>query len=211
MSERPDEPDPTTAAESYGDYSVDDEDQPVAEDTLGDGDVSGAGSDVVDELDRGYSPPEHWSAAQGFGNTPYEEATGETLEQRVAQEVPEPDPYAEVDESEESEEDPAELVGEVGDQRAGRLVDPDEGFGTDTEKDLVGDDVGIDGAAASAEEAAMHVVDDPLPAVRPLTADADRGAHRCNTPSTGLGPLRRGALVRWTACYMPDADPPRHR
>ena len=49
---------------------------------------------------------------------------------------------------------------EVGDARAGRLVDPDEGLGPDIEKDLVGDDVGIDGAAASAEEAAMHVIDE---------------------------------------------------
>ena len=44
-------------------------------------------------LDEGYSPPEKWSAAEGFGNTPYEEETGETLDQRIAQEEPEPDPY----------------------------------------------------------------------------------------------------------------------
>ena len=50
--------------EIYGDYSVDDEDQPGNIDDLGD-------EDVVDELDRGYSPPEHWSAGQGYGNTPY--------------------------------------------------------------------------------------------------------------------------------------------
>ena len=44
-------------------------------------------------------------------------------------------------------------------------MDPDEGLGEDLEKDLVGDDVGIDGAAASAEEAAVHVVpDDPADA-----------------------------------------------
>ena len=109
--------------------------------------------DVEDELDRGYSPPEKYSPAQGYGNTPYEEATGESLDQRIAQEEPEPDPYAEV---------PTENLddGEVGDERAGRLVDPDQGLGEDTEKDLVGDDVGIDGAAASAEEAAVHVVRD---------------------------------------------------
>ena len=83
------EPDATTAAESYGDYSVDDEDQPVGLDNLTD--VEG---DVADELDRGYSPPEKYSPAQGYGNTPYEEATGESLDQRIAQEVPEPDPYA---------------------------------------------------------------------------------------------------------------------
>ncbi len=37
-------------------------------------------------------------------------------------------------------------------------MDPDEGAHTDLEKDLVGSDVGIDGGAASAEEAAMHVI-----------------------------------------------------
>ncbi|MBS43339.1 MAG: hypothetical protein CMH83_09300 [Nocardioides sp.] len=147
--------DPTTQADGYGDYSVDGEDQPVAEDTLGDG-SGGAGSDVVDELDRGYSPPERWSAAQGYGNTPYEEAVGESLEQRLAQEEPEPDPYARVEQGRTEDVD----EGEVGDARAGRLVDPDQGLGPDEEKDLVGTDVGIDGAAASAEEAAVHVVED---------------------------------------------------
>ncbi|WP_139978062.1 DUF5709 domain-containing protein [Nocardioides litoris] len=145
--------DPTTDAESYGDYSVDDEDQPNAGDDL----VTGDDSDVTDELDRGYSPPEKWSAGQGYGNTPYEEAVGETLEQRLAQEVPEPDPF---DPAPDEQAEAAIDDGEVGRERAGRLVAPDEGAHTDTEKDLVGDDVGIDGAAASAEEAAVHVVDD---------------------------------------------------
>jgi len=142
--------------ESYGDYSVDDEDQPSNVDGLGD-------PDVDDELDRGYSPPEKWSVAEGFGNTPYEEATGESLDQRIAQEEPEPDPYEEAERGDDPDEDEVDLEadGEVGDQRAGRLVDPDEGLGEDTEGDLVGDDVGIDGAAASAEEAAMHVVPEP--------------------------------------------------
>jgi hypothetical protein len=134
--------------ESYGGYSVDDEDQPSNIDGLPD-------PDVADELDRGYSPPENWSAGQGYGNTAFEEATGESLDQRVAQEDPEADPYAEA----EREDDPESS--EVGDQRAGRLVDPDQGFGEDTEGDLIGDDVGIDGAAASAEEAAVHVVPEP--------------------------------------------------
>ena len=137
--------------ESYGDYSVDDEDQPSNVDGLGD-------PDVADELDRGYSPPEKWSAAQGFGNTPYEEAAGESLDQRVAQEEPEPDPY---DQAEGTEDEDVSDDGEVGDQRAGRLVDPDQGLGEDRESDLVADDVGIDGAAASAEEAAVHVVPEP--------------------------------------------------
>lgn len=133
--------------ESYGDYSVDDENQPAAEDLLLDEDV--------DEAERGYSPPEKYSAAQGYGNTPREEALGETLDQRVAQEEPEPDPY------EQAEQEAADAgAGEVGDERAGRLVDTDRGVNEDEEKDLVAEDVGIDGAAASAEEAAVHVVDE---------------------------------------------------
>ena len=145
----------TEERESYGDYSVDDEDQPGAED-------DGLPDDVADELDRGYSPPEHYSAAQGYGNTPWEEAHGESLDQRVRQEVPEPDPYAERQPGagDATEDDEYLDDGEVGDVRAGRLVDPDQGGGEDTEKDMVGEDVGIDGAAASAEEAAMHVVPD---------------------------------------------------
>jgi hypothetical protein len=140
--------------ESYGDYSVDDEDQPSNVDGLAD-------PDVADELDRGYSPPEKWSAAQGYGNTPFEEATGESLDQRVAQEEPEPDPYVEAERLTDPDESEDLDDGEVGDRRAGRLVDPDQGLGEDTEGDLVGDDVGIDGAAASAEEAAVHVVPEP--------------------------------------------------
>lgn len=50
--------------------------------------------------------------------------------------------------------------GEVGRVRAGRFVAPDRGFGEDTEAELVADDVGISGGAASAEEAAVHVIDD---------------------------------------------------
>lgn len=44
--------------------------------------------------------------------------------------------------------------------RSGRLVAPDEGAHEDEEEALVAMDVGIDGAAASAEEAAVHIVDE---------------------------------------------------
>ncbi len=135
--------------ESYHGYSVDDEDQPQG---AGDSLVSDRGLD--EPLDEGYSPPEKWSAGEGFGNTPLEEQLGETLDQRIAQEVPEPDPYQEAATETEN------VSGEVGDARAGRLVAEDEGAHPDTEKDLVAEDVGISGAAASAEEAAVHVVDD---------------------------------------------------
>lgn len=137
--------------ETYEGYSVDDEDQPQGE---GDSLVDNRG--LEEPLDEGYSPPEKWSAAQGYGNTPLEEAEGESLDQRLAQEEPEPDPYEAAAEAEAAEDLDD---GEVGTERAGRLVDPDQGLGPDREKDLVGDDVGIDGAGASAEEAAMHIVD----------------------------------------------------
>ncbi|WP_028643050.1 DUF5709 domain-containing protein [Nocardioides sp. URHA0020] len=132
--------------EIYGGYSVDDEDQPGNIEDLGD-------PTVADELDRGYSPPENYSAGQGYGNTPWEEEHREGIDQRIAQEEPEPDPYAETD-------DDFSDDGEVGDVRAGRLVDVDQGLGEDEEKDLVGTDIGIDDGAGSAEEAAMHIVGD---------------------------------------------------
>ncbi|GAA4375840.1 DUF5709 domain-containing protein [Nocardioides caricicola] len=124
--------------EIYGDYSVDDEDQPGNLEDLGD-------SDVEDELDRGYSPPEKWSAGQGYGNTPWEEEHRETIDQRIGQEEPDVDPY---DDSAELPEDD-----QVGDRRAGRLVGDAGG------DDFLADDVGIDDGAASAEEAAVHIVE----------------------------------------------------
>jgi hypothetical protein len=136
-------------AENYHSYSVDDEDQPQS---TGDSLTDDRGLD--DPLEEGYSPPEKWSAGEGFGNTPYEEAVGESLDQRIAQEEPEPDPYLQAAEETEN------VGGEVGDQRSGRLVADDEGLGADVDEELFAEDVGIDGAAASAEEAAVHIIDD---------------------------------------------------
>ena len=45
--------------------------------------------------------------------------------------------------------------------RAGRLVEPDEGLESDTESDMIAYDAGISGAGASAEEAAVHITDQP--------------------------------------------------
>ncbi|MFD4695199.1 DUF5709 domain-containing protein [Streptomyces sp. NPDC058463] len=52
---------------------------------------------------------------------------------------------------------------ETGGVCAGRLTAPYEGARPDTTEELVADDQGIDSGAASAEEAALHVVDDDLP------------------------------------------------
>ncbi len=112
---------------------------------------------VADSLDEGVAPPDHWSAGEGFGNTPAEMRQGESLDQRLAQEEPDTDDEVDPD----NWDDDLGGVREVGDARAGRLVDANEGYsGEDTESDSVGFDVGISGGAASAEEAAVHIVED---------------------------------------------------
>jgi hypothetical protein len=111
---------------------------------------------VDDALDEGYSPPEKYSPL-------IREGEHETLDERLAEEEPEPDPYTEPEpEDNLTVRDELENIddGEVGERRAGRLVDPNLGIGPDNEKDLIGQDVGIDAGAASAEEAAMHIVPD---------------------------------------------------
>lgn len=129
-----------------------------------------------DPLDRGVAPPERWSAGVRFGTTEAEQADGESLDQLLAEE--EPDDVldetedAEVEEDDEGYEDIAGdkdagdedvdglLLEDGPDPRAGRLVAEDEGAHPDEEEDLVASDVGIDGGAATAEEAAMHVVEE---------------------------------------------------
>jgi hypothetical protein len=129
---------PETPEETAGQYSVDDDDQLSQEDTLID-------RGVDDLLDEGYSPPDKWR----------EPRDNETLDELLSEE--EPDPAMQLDDDDESDSEFIE-DDEVGDLRAGRLVAPGEGVGEDS--DLLANDVGIDGSAASAEEAAVHVIDD---------------------------------------------------
>ncbi|MGB3953804.1 MAG: DUF5709 domain-containing protein [Brooklawnia sp.] len=108
----------------------------------------------VDPMEEGYTAPENWSPAQGFGNTAAEMKQGETIEQRVEQEVPEKDPH-----KLRGPWNPTGEPREVGSKRAGRLVATENGsIQEDKESTVVAEDVGIDGAAASAEEAAMHII-----------------------------------------------------
>jgi hypothetical protein len=113
---------------------------------------------VDDILDEGISPPEKPRGVTAKGVTAWEQEQGETIEDRLAQE--EPDIAVEDSDPLVGTDEPPAYDDEVGDERSGRLVAPDEGLGPDEEADLVAEDVGIDGAAASAEEAAIHVVDD---------------------------------------------------
>ncbi|MEU2926862.1 DUF5709 domain-containing protein [Streptomyces sp. NPDC007251] len=122
--------------------------------------------DAVDErtyddvLDEGYSPPERPLGVTKQGTTAAEQHAGETLDERLAQEVPDAQPPAgdDIGDLPGGEGEPVDP--EAGGSRAGRLVAPDEGAHTDTTKEEVARDVGIDGGAAGAEEAAVHVVEE---------------------------------------------------
>ncbi len=102
---------------------------------------------VDDVLDEGYIAPDHWSPAQGFGNTPEEMRQGENLDMRVKQEEPEVAP------PDDTPWNPDGENREVGSVRAGRLIETGE-----RDHESVAFSVGIDGGAASAEEAAMHSI-----------------------------------------------------
>jgi hypothetical protein len=120
------------------------EDQLQPSDTLDD-------RGVDDVLDEGFSPPDR---EPGHLRHPHEVDEPETLDERLAEE--EPDVGADLDdESDDNLDD-----GEVGDARSGRLVAQDEGSAADEDSELWATDAGVDGAGASAEEAAMHTIDE---------------------------------------------------
>ncbi|TGD84397.1 hypothetical protein BayCH28_25530 [Mycolicibacterium sp. CH28] len=134
-----------------GDYSVEDDNQLQPEDTLED-------RGVGDILDEGISPPE-----RPYAKTVLDHPGPETLDELLAEE--EPDPLSRLnnvlDELDQEPSDDSDFRedDQVGRVRSGRLVAPDAGFGEDTDAEAFATDVGIDGGAASAEEAAMHVID----------------------------------------------------
>ena len=107
---------------------------------------------VDDVLDEGISPPERPRGVFAKGVTAREELEGETIDERMAQEEPEVwdelDGEADADTLEES------VGGEVGDARTGRLLANSAG------DDRFAEDEGIDGAGASAEEAAVHTIEE---------------------------------------------------
>jgi hypothetical protein len=106
--------------------------------------LTGEGAELDEPLDTSYSPPDNSPVATRFGNTAAEQAEGESLDQRLAQEVPDITP---------------DDVTEDAAPRAGRLIAPDEGVHEDVDGP-VAFDAGKAGSAATAEEAAMHIVDE---------------------------------------------------
>jgi hypothetical protein len=93
-----------------------------------------------DGLDAGYSPPDRPYAAEEDGVTARGMREGDSLDERLRR--------------------------ERGDQaldedRSGRIAVEGEGAALETPDAMDGVDVGVDGGGAGAEEAAVHVVDDP--------------------------------------------------
>ncbi|WP_043175318.1 DUF5709 domain-containing protein [Streptomyces sp. NRRL B-24484] len=112
-----------------------------------------------DILDEGWSPPERPFGVRQAGTTAGEQREGETLDQRLARELPdeEPDGGDRIGDLPGGDGEPVDP--EAGTERAGRLVAPDEGA-HDRTTELFAEDVGIDAGAACAEEAAVHIVPD---------------------------------------------------
>lgn len=104
------------------------------------------GDDPDEIMQTGYNPPDREPHNLRDAPTPFEEREGESLDQRLSEEEPDVSP----DDPDRSEAAP----------RAGRLVAPDEGAHEDEEADEVATDVGPAGYASSAEEAAVHIIDE---------------------------------------------------
>jgi hypothetical protein len=137
-------------------------------------------ADGNDALDAGYSPPDRPYALDDDELTVAGQAAGETLDERLAREVPEEVP--------------------VDADRAGRLADPEQLGVMERTDSMEGQDVGIDGGAASAEEAAVHVVDldpdlDPDLRPRPRGRRRLRLRHRRGARPHGavIGEARSGS------------------
>jgi hypothetical protein len=104
------------------------------------------GDDPDEPLQTGYSPPEREPYTLRHARTPFEEREGESLDEHLAEEEPD----VGVDDVDLADADPP----------AGRLVAPDEGAHADEESEEIAADVGPAGYARTAEEAAMHIVDE---------------------------------------------------
>ncbi|KQX94696.1 MULTISPECIES: DUF5709 domain-containing protein [unclassified Streptomyces] len=115
--------------------------------------------DLDDVLDAGYSPPEKPLGVSKYGTTGEEQREGESLDRRLAQEVPEEDSVL-ADPADTGPEDNGPEEVDAGDERAGRVAVADEEPGSARNNRVLGRDVGIDGGAASAEEAAVHIQED---------------------------------------------------
>jgi hypothetical protein len=116
-----------------------------------------------DDVETGYSPPGRARGSLDWGVTAREAAGHESLDQRLAREVP--DTSLTQDDGDglgDTSDTDGELIDDQdGAARAGRLLahDVDD---NDARSDYWAHDIGIDAAGASAEEAAVHIIRDDL-------------------------------------------------
>jgi hypothetical protein len=113
--------------------------------------------DELGDIDAGYSPAERPLGSTAWGTTERELGSREDLTHRLAREESD-QTDDDTDGLGDSSDTDGELIDdEVGDARAGRLVASDiDDF--DSQSDLWASDIGVDAGAASAEEAAVHIV-----------------------------------------------------
>lgn len=111
------------------------------------------GPSDTDPLDSGYVPPDRPYGIDDHAVTPAGEREGESHEDRIARELPEEQPAGEPD-------------------RSGRLVNAADSPAGEPAEDGAASEVGVDGGAASAEEAAVHDVDN---SVDPVADDTPVG------------------------------------
>jgi hypothetical protein len=118
----------------------------------------------ADALDAGYIPPDRPYGLDDNGVTAAGQREGESLGDRLRREQPE------------------QVVTDIG--RSGRISVADEGAALETPDAMDGVDEGIDGGAASAEEAAVHYVDTSIAPVddeRPMD-DSEVAASLADDP-----------------------------
>ncbi|MEO5983031.1 MAG: DUF5709 domain-containing protein [Pedococcus sp.] len=162
-----DQPGTESIEDDLGSYSVDDSVD------------AGSGQEGLLDASEGdnepWSPPDQQPRNTEWGTTATEQALDESIDQRIMQEVPDPDSaYGAPDHESGLDEKPRiggddpdsidpdqDFLGdaEVGDAEAGTLTDPDEGARTDVDSELLGDESGSASGDLSPEEQAMHIVD----------------------------------------------------
>lgn len=116
-----------------------------------------------DPLDRGVVAPQGWSTGMRPGLATPEEGRGESLDELLAEEEPDlSDDDDDVWDENATEQDIFRLsAADEADPRSGRLVAGNEGSHlAGSADDLVAEDSGIDGGGATAEEGAIHIVDE---------------------------------------------------
>jgi hypothetical protein len=148
--------------------------------SLDDGVDAGSGQDELLDSSEGdnepSSPPDLQPRATEWGTTASEQGQDESIEQRIRQEVPDPDSAYGAPDNEGGLDDEPRVGGadpdsiaaeddflgdeEVGSASPGQLTDPDEGDRPDVDSELVGEESAANGSLQSPEEAAMHVVED---------------------------------------------------